>query len=120
MFGQRRVSPNFSEEGAFKGRSIYAVAQDLKNGTLDPNGIKIHAFWHEGQLVSENTRSLSALSLAGLRPTNINILDSVPDDVLARLTEEPLVGGPLPSRVTAVTPSMRDLRVGDIISIPEG
>ena len=67
LFGQRRVSPEFSEEGALKGRSIYAVAQDIKNGTLDPNGIRINAFWHEGQLVSENTRSLATLSLAGLR-----------------------------------------------------
>jgi RHS repeat-associated protein len=120
LFGQRRVSPEFSEEGAFKGRSIYAVAQDLKNGVLDPDGIKIHAFWHEGQLVSENTRSLTTLSLAGLRPTNIEIMDSAPKDVLARLSEEPLVGGPLPSRVVAVTPSIRDLRIGDIVSIPGG
>jgi hypothetical protein len=118
LFGQRRVSPEFSSEGAFKGRSIYAVAQDLRNGTLDPNGVTINAFWYQGKLVSENTRSLATLSLAGLRPTNINILDSVPADVLARLAEDPLVGGPLPSPVTAVTPRMRDLRVGDIISIP--
>lgn len=70
--------------------------------------------------MSENTRSLAKLSLAGLRPTNINILDSVPQEVLARLGDEPLVGGPLPSPVTAVTPTIRDLRVLDIISIPEG
>jgi hypothetical protein len=118
QFGQRRVSPEFSEEGAFKGRSIYAVAQDLKNGSLDPNGIVIHAFERDGQLISENTRSLATLSLAGMEPTNVVMLDDVPADVLARLDEEPLAGGPLPSGVTAVTPSMQDLTIGDIISIP--
>ncbi len=80
----------------------------------------IHAFEHEGALVSENTRSLAALSLAGMRPTNVRMMDDVPSVVRGRLTEDPIVGGPLPSRVVAVTPSMRDLRVGDIISIPDG
>lgn len=82
------------------------------------NGTKVNAFWDGGELISENTRSLATLSLAGMRPTNINILDSVPADVLARLAEAPLVGGPLPSPVVAVTPSMRDLTILDIISIP--
>jgi Pretoxin HINT domain len=119
LFGQRRVSPEFSEEGAFKGRSIYAVAEDLKAGRLSRDGVVIHAFEHEGVLVSENTRSLAALSLAGMRPTNIRMMDHVSDEVRGRLTEPPILG-PLPSRVVAVTPSKRDLRVGDIISIPDG
>ena len=109
-----------STGGAFKGLSIYAVAQDLKNGVLDPSGIKVNVFEHEGQLVAENNRSLAALSLAGLEPTNINILDNVPGDVLARLGEEPLVSGELPSSMTAVTPSQEDLRIGDIIQTPGG
>ena len=50
----------------------------------------------------------------------LNIVDEVPQDVLDRLYEDSIVGGSLPSRTTAVTPSVRDLRVGDIISIPEG
>jgi RHS repeat-associated protein len=119
LFGQRRVSPEFSDEGAFKGRSIYAVAQDLRSGVLNRDGMVIHAFEHNGVLVSENTRSLTALSLAGYWPTNIVMLNEVPADVLDRLTEEPLVGGSLPSSMVAVTPSMRDLRVGDIIKIPD-
>ncbi|HEY4867306.1 MAG TPA: RHS repeat-associated core domain-containing protein, partial [Candidatus Dormibacteraeota bacterium] len=120
LFGQRRIGPTFSREGVFKGRSIYAVAQDLRNGALDPNGIKINAFWHEGQLVAENNRSLAALSLAGLKPTNINILDSASRDTLGRLGQDALVGDGLPSRMTAVTPSQEDLRVGDIIHLPGG
>jgi hypothetical protein len=120
QFGQRRIGPNFSVGGAFRGRSIYAVAQDLKSGALNPDGVKVNVFEHGGQLVAENNRSLAALSLAGLRPTNINILDSAPQDVIDRLTEPALVGDSLPSTMTAVTPSMTDLRVGDIISIPGG
>jgi hypothetical protein len=58
------------------------------SGILNPPGIKINAFWYEGDLVSENTRSLATLSLAGLRHINIEIMDSVPADVLARLTED--------------------------------
>ena len=120
QFGQRRIGPNFSNGGAFRGRSIYAVAQDLKNGVLDPNGVKVNIFEHQGQLVAENNRSLAALSLAGLEPTNVNILATVPKDVLSRLSEEPLVGGNLPSSMTAVTPSQEDLRIGDIIQTPGG
>ncbi len=120
QFGQRRIGPNFSNAGAFRGRSIYAVAQDLKNGVLDANGVKVNVFEHEGQLVAENNRSLAALSLAGLEPTNVNILSAVPNDVLSRLGEEPLVGGDLPSSMTAVTPSQADLRIGDIVQTPGG
>ena len=119
LFGQRRISPEFSEEGNFKGRSIYAVAQDIRNGDLDPNGVRVNAFWHNGQLIAENNRSLATLSLAGLRPTNINILDFVPEEVLDRL-RDPVLLDRLPSRMTAVTPSKEDLRVGDIIRIPGG
>jgi hypothetical protein len=120
LFGQRRVSPDFSNGGDFAGRSIHAVAQDLKDGRLSADGVRINAFWHDGQLISENTRSLTALSMAGLRPTNITILDSVPGDVLARLSEDPLVGGPLPSRMVAITLSQSDLRVAEIVTLPEG
>jgi RHS repeat-associated protein len=119
LFGQRRVSPEFSDEGSFKGRSIYAVAQDINNGRLDPNGVVVHAFWHNGQLIAENSRSLATLSLAGLRPTNIKILDFVPQEVMDRL-RDPVLLDRLPSRMTAVTPSKEDLRVGDIIRIPGG
>jgi hypothetical protein len=119
LFGQRRIGPDFSEDGAFKGRSIYAVAEDLRAGRLSPHGIRIDAFWHGNQLVAVNNRSLAALSLAKMRPTNVNIVDP-PSSIRKRLREPAIVSDRLPSRSVAVTPSQRDLRVGDIISTPGG
>jgi hypothetical protein len=102
------------------GRSIYAVAADLRSGRLSPEGVVVHAFRHEGKggLIAENNRSLAALSLAGLRPVNVRILDSVPDKVRRRLDEISPLGDMLPSRRIAVTPSRTDLRIGDIINLP--
>jgi hypothetical protein len=87
---------------------------------LDQNGVQVNVFEHDGQLVAVNNRSLAALILAGLEPTNINILDEVPAKVLARLPEGSLVGSELPSSMIAVTPSVNDLRVEDIIQRPGG
>lgn len=66
-----------------------------------------------GSSTSWTRRSLAALSLAGLRPTDVQIVRNPPRAVRNRLQEPPLVGGPLPSRVTAVTP---DRRGGNIMA----
>jgi hypothetical protein len=72
-----------------------------------------------GALVSANTRSLAALSEAGLRPTNITHVEPTPK-LLERLQEAPVVpGGTLPGREVAVTPSQRDLTIQRIIRIPD-
>ena len=49
------------------------VASDLKAGRLSGDDIPLEVFRDPGSgaLVSANTRSLSALSEAGMRPTNI-------------------------------------------------
>jgi RHS repeat-associated protein len=120
LFGQARIGPNFSPGGTFKERSIYAVAEDLRRGRLSPEGVVVHAFRHGGQLVAENNRSLAALSLAGLRPVNIKILENVSDKVRGRLDEISVLGDILPSRRIAVTPSQTDHRVGDIINLSGG
>jgi hypothetical protein len=111
------VGPNFSKGGAFNGRSIYDVAGDLKAGRLSSNDVLINAFWHNGSLITENNRSLTALSLAGMRPTNINIIDAGPK-LLRRLEEIGPLGDRLPSTRIAVTPSQKDLTVLDIGHIP--
>jgi hypothetical protein len=92
LFRQARVGPNFSKGGAFKGRSIYDVAGDLKAGRLSSDDIQINAFRHNGALITENNRSLTALSLAGMKPTNINIVEAS-QKLLGRLDEVGPVGG---------------------------
>ncbi|MDT4989917.1 MAG: hypothetical protein QOI74_4011, partial [Micromonosporaceae bacterium] len=104
LFGQARVGPNFSKDGAFNGRSIYDVAEDLKAGRLNPDDVKINAFRHDktGALVTENNRSLAALSLVGMKPTTINMVEASPK-LLRRLGEVGPLGDWLPSTRVAVT-----------------
>src|SRR6266571_7089382 len=103
LFGQRRISPNFSsEEGVpeyLRGRPISDVAADLQAGRLSPNDIPIKAFTTEsGELVSINNRSLGALSEAGLKPTNVEGLKPTNVEIvqptldeLRRLAQSPII-----------------------------
>jgi hypothetical protein len=119
LFGQKRISPEFDPDGTFQGRLIYDVAQDLSTGRLRPEDVVVEAFRHQGgQLVARNNRSLAALSLAGLRPVNVRILESVPQRIRARLDEVSPLGDTLSARRIAVTPSQRNLRVLDIVNSP--
>jgi hypothetical protein len=87
------------------------VAADIKSGKLSPDQLRIEAFEHQGRLVSANTRSLAALSEAGMFPTNITEVAPSPDE-LARLTESPILKGEtLPSTRVPVT------RGGEIVSV---
>ncbi|TDD35529.1 RHS repeat protein [Actinomadura sp. KC06] len=110
LFGQRRVGPNFSSQGLFQGRPIADVADDLRAGRMSPNDVPVNVFRHSsGLLVAENNRSLTALSMAGMQPTNIRVMDRVPQHVLDRLNETPVSGPPrLPSTRVAITPSQSD------------
>jgi len=103
--------------GPFKGRSVYDVADDLKAGRLSPDDVQINAFRHNGALVTENNRSLTALSLAGLKPTNINIVEST-TKLRNRLLEQTPLGDILPSTRIAITPSQKDWTILDIVNIP--
>lgn len=97
LFGQRRVSENFSSlrsDGSgppayLAGRPTADVAADLVAGKLHPDQLPIQAFEYDGQLVSANTRSLSALSQAGMVTTKIEIIEPT-NALLQRLTETPL------------------------------
>ncbi|PYU28454.1 MAG: hypothetical protein DMG32_02695 [Acidobacteria bacterium] len=120
LFGQRRISPNFSsEEGVpeyLRGRPISDVAADLRAGRLSPNDIPIKAFTTEsGELVSINNRSLGALSEAGLKPTNVEVVQPTLDE-LRRLTQSPIIpNAPLPGPRIPVTPSQTNLEILRII-----
>jgi hypothetical protein len=127
LFGQARISPEYSDSprapATLRGRNIEDVAGDLRDGRLSPDDFRIVAFRHEGQLVTNNNRSLAVLSLAGKRPTNVLILENEAEvraaiargdadpDLLERLGEPTPYGDRLPSPRIAVTPSQRDWTV---------
>jgi len=95
LFGQKGVSPNFSEKGRFRGADIDEVAAKLKNGDLSAADVPVQYIWVDGQKVVVNNRSLTVLSKAGLKPTNvIDMTGRLPakgpdslDSVLGRLDE---------------------------------
>ena len=122
LFGQKRVSPTFGTEGRppyLAGRSISDVAADLRAGRLTPDQLPIEAFrLPDGRLVSSNTRSLAALSEAGLSPTNVTIIPPT-QELLRRLQETPLIpNAPLPGPRVPVTPSQSDPTIRRIIELP--
>lgn len=126
LFGQRRVGPTFSHRkpdgtgppSHLAGRPISDVAADLRSGALKPDQLPIQVFKHEGKLVSANTRSLSALSEAGMLPTAVTEIKPT-RALLARLREAPLIrGASLPGPQVAVTASQSDLEIIRIITIP--
>jgi YD repeat-containing protein len=120
LFGQKRVGPTFGVEGRpdyLAGRTITDVAVDLRSGVLHPDQLPIDAFRYGDDLVSANTRSLSALSEAGLRPTVINEIQPT-NALLRRLRETPIVSNaPLPGPRVPVTPSQSNLDVLRIIEL---
>jgi hypothetical protein len=122
LFGQKRIGPDFGAGGGrpayISGRSIRDVADDLRNGILHPDQFPVEAFYFKGKLVSQNTRTLSALSDAGMEPTIVKIVEPS-RNVLRRLQERPLISdGALPGPRVPVTPSMVNLSVQRIIEIP--
>ncbi|MBB3197189.1 hypothetical protein [Roseateles terrae] len=122
LFGQRRISSTFANLGSnapdfIVGRSIYAVAEDLRMGRLTSDDVLIHAFRIDDSLVTFNNRGLAALSLGHLTPTMI--VERLPTvSELKRLTESPLGGLKIPGRSTAVTPGPKNLTIEDIVTIP--
>lgn len=126
LFGQKRMSPEFGPKydrfGNDTGRPDYLagrdyrdVAADLVDGKLSPNDIPIEAFEHEGRLVSANTRSLATLAEAGMRPTNVTIVEPGPD-IVARLGENPIL--PDASLPATKVPVTSDGEVIDIVELP--
>jgi LysM repeat protein len=121
LFGQRRMSSNFGpaeingrptgRPDFLAGRDYREVAADLKANRLAANQLPIEVFERQGRLVSINTRSLAALSEAGMFPTNITRVEPTAD-VLARLGEDPILER-LPNSRVPVT------RGGEVIAVVE-
>jgi RHS repeat-associated protein len=124
LFGQKRADPYFSTKPGvpdyLKGRLVTDVAQDLRNGLLTSDQIQIEVFEYKGILVSTNTRGLTALSLARLRPTNM-IFTSYGDlsnNTRKRLNEMTLLGDMLPATRIPVTPGRNSDTILYIAEIP--
>ena len=124
LFGQKRADPNFSTKPGvpdyLKGRSLQDVAADLRSGRLSANQIRIEAFAYDGVLVSTNTRGLAALSLAGKRPTNIQLVDcnDLSENTKNRLKEITPYGDTLPATKIAITEDRQGKMIRYPVEIP--
>jgi RHS repeat-associated protein len=95
LFGQASVSRTFTsaERGSvfkYAGKSIDEVASGLRGGSISPNEIPIEFVRINGETIAYNNRSLTALTRAGMKPTNmINVSHDVKkvEAVLARINE---------------------------------
>lgn len=119
-YAEHRSSDGSGPPAYLAGRPISDVAADLRAGILSPDHLPIQAFYYgdDGSLVSANTRSLSALSEAGMQPTNVSIINPS-RSLLRRLREEPIIShAPLPGPRVPVTPSQQNLQVLRVIQIP--
>ncbi len=121
LFGQVRIGANFSRKKGvpsyLSGRSILEVAEDLKSGVLHPDQLPINAFEYEGKLVTINNRTLGTLSLAGKKPTIINVTAPTNDE-FERLFGFTIINSSLPGPRIPVTPSMKDHFILYEITIP--
>ena len=93
LFGQKRIAPTFRRDGpnsSIAGRRLVDVAEDLRLGKLTSDDIEIFAFRHPetGELIAESNRGLAALTMAGLRPTRITMINTPSGKALKRLTEQ--------------------------------
>ena len=130
LFGQRRIGTHFSDDKRvprhLRGRSLKAVAKDLRLGKLTTDDIEVEVFVNpenESELIAINNRSLAAVSLAGRKATNIKVVvptGRLRTELNERLEERPLPTFPkLPAAEIAVTRSQDDLRVLGKIRVVE-
>jgi hypothetical protein len=95
LFGQQRISPTFSRKllipSDIAGKSIDEVVDQLLQGELSPDQIRMEVFEYKGQFVALNNRGLVALSKAGMQPTNI-VVRAPSDREFKRLRQRTLIG----------------------------
>ncbi len=99
LFGQKSVSPLFSEVGTFKSKSLSEVVQGLRNGTMSAESIPIDIIVRNGQKITLNNRSLVTLRRAGMEPKVIIDRTGMPQ--YERLLNRHLKGN-LPSDVIKI------------------
>ena len=110
-FGQQAVSPNFSQQGTFKGASIQSVSDSLSTGKLSPDSLPIEYIVRDGKMITMNNRSLTALSKANMKPT---VLIDITGDAVneAKLTQRLSEMGGQPSENIIIR------KLGEIVHIP--
>ncbi len=111
LFGQKSVSPFFSVKGSLKGASIESIAQKLAVGEISPNALPIEYIVRNGKMITLNNRSLTALSKAGMQPTQL--IDKSGNVFLEKQLTERLAemeGQP--------STTMYIRKLGEIVSIP--
>jgi hypothetical protein len=81
-FGQQAVGPSFSDNHPiFAQKTLQEVSGMLKAGTISPDEFPIFYVVYNGRKVTLNNRSLTLLSLAGMKPTKtINATGSLSVD----------------------------------------
>lgn len=65
-YAQKTYSEQFSNEGAFSGKSIDDVAASLRNGSLKPEDVPVDYIVRNNRTLIVNTRSAQALTRAGV------------------------------------------------------
>lgn len=82
--------------------------------------VDVEAFAYDGVLVSTNTRGLAALSLAGKRPTNIQLVDynDLSKNTKNRLKEITPYGDTLPATKIAITEDRQGKMIRYPVEIP--
>ncbi|WCM60080.1 RHS repeat-associated core domain-containing protein [Paenibacillus polymyxa] len=128
LFGQKRVSDTFNmNSGApeyIVGRKLADVAEDLRTGVLHSDQFEVKYFIDPktGKKVAESNRTLTVLSMAGIKPTKTK--EIIPDKaILNRLTEAPIRQRgqkfEMPGRSIPITPGPKNLEIIDIVTLPE-
>ncbi len=97
-FGQESVSNRF-KNGPFKGKTIGEIVRALKSGKASADDFPLDFIVRNGERVSLNNRSLTALRRAGLEPTRLT--NKTGNPFFERLLDSHL-GGTSPSDVIRI------------------
>jgi hypothetical protein len=133
-FGQPNARSVFTENGRFARATLGEIVAQLRTGDLTPDDLPIDFVWVNGKRVTANNRSLTALYMAGMRPTQMRDLTGGMSDsgdasllVLQRL--EGMGGKPSTEMLLRVdgvgadgepkAASDWDAPIGEIVSMPE-
>jgi hypothetical protein len=90
---------NTFAHGPFAGKTIGEVASGLRAGTISPNQLPIEVVVRNGEAIALNNRSLTALTRAGMQPTQV--INRTGDAAAEALLNSHLRGG-LPSDVIRI------------------
>ncbi len=85
-FGQANAQPRFTAGGSFPRLPLKEIVRKLKAGELVPDDLPIQFVWVDGKRVTYNNRSLTALYMAGMHPTQVIDVTNHPGEEFNDLT----------------------------------